>query len=50
MTVAVDKGSNSSMCAVCFEDFTLAEEVWKLPCEHMFHEPCIRQWIEAVRS
>lgn len=32
-------------CAVCLTDFTLAETVRKLVCNHMFHDECISKWL-----
>jgi len=29
-------------CTVCYEDM---KEAVLLPCKHIFHEECIRQWI-----
>ncbi|XP_057658902.1 E3 ubiquitin-protein ligase Iruka isoform X4 [Diorhabda carinulata] len=33
-------------CSVCWEDFQLCENVRQLPCLHIYHEPCIRPWLE----
>lgn len=33
-------------CSVCWEDFQLCENVRQLPCSHVYHEPCIRPWLE----
>ncbi|XP_035775789.1 E3 ubiquitin-protein ligase RNF126-like isoform X1 [Anopheles albimanus] len=33
-------------CSVCFEDFQVGESVRKLPCLHVYHEPCIIPWLE----
>uniref|UniRef100_A0A1B6CDM4 RING-type E3 ubiquitin transferase n=1 Tax=Clastoptera arizonana TaxID=38151 RepID=A0A1B6CDM4_9HEMI len=33
-------------CSVCWEDFKVSEPVRKLPCEHVYHEPCIIPWLE----
>ena len=37
-------------CAVCRDCFTVSESVKRLPCEHMFHYPCIMPWLESVRA
>lgn len=37
---------DSSQCAVCMDDFALNEEAKKLPCKHLFHDPCIAQWLK----
>ncbi|KAL3278239.1 hypothetical protein HHI36_013577 [Cryptolaemus montrouzieri] len=33
-------------CSVCWEDFILNEDVRQLPCTHVYHECCIRPWLE----
>lgn len=33
-------------CSVCWEDFSFKEKVRQLPCQHVYHEPCIRPWLE----
>ncbi|XP_018564243.1 E3 ubiquitin-protein ligase RNF126-B isoform X3 [Anoplophora glabripennis] len=33
-------------CSVCWEDFLSKENVRQLPCLHIYHEPCIRPWLE----
>lgn len=35
-----------TQCSVCWEDFVLNENVRKLPCQHVYHEPCICPWLE----
>ncbi|KAI5785005.1 hypothetical protein DFH27DRAFT_266894 [Peziza echinospora] len=34
-------------CAVCKEELVLDEEVAQLPCTHVYHEFCIKKWLEA---
>ena len=33
-------------CAICVKDFTEAEEVKRLSCNHFFHEQCILRWLQ----
>ncbi|KAJ8912299.1 hypothetical protein NQ315_017332 [Exocentrus adspersus] len=33
-------------CSVCWESFISCENVRQLPCLHIYHEPCIRPWLE----
>ncbi|XP_067938483.1 E3 ubiquitin-protein ligase RNF126-B-like isoform X2 [Watersipora subatra] len=33
-------------CSVCFDDFTLNEDVKVLPCKHHYHKDCIVPWLE----
>ena len=32
-------------CAICLEPFEDREYVCRLPCQHSFHEACIREWL-----
>lgn len=34
-------------CAVCKEEFVPTEEAIELPCQHMFHEDCIKPWLKV---
>lgn len=40
----VDDGQD---CAVCKEELVVAEEVTKLPCNHIYHFECVSRWLEA---
>lgn len=44
--VKVEHVDAKLQCSVCWEDFTLGEAVRQLPCTHIYHEPCIRPWLE----
>jgi hypothetical protein len=43
------KIEKSSQCAICMDDFVVAESAKQLPCKHIFHDPCISQWLKIVR-
>lgn len=34
-------------CVICQIDFNRGMEVTKLPCDHMYHQECIVQWLET---
>ncbi|XP_042479174.1 RING-H2 finger protein ATL46-like [Macadamia integrifolia] len=34
-------------CPICLEDFVPNEEVLMTPCNHMFHDVCIRPWVKS---
>ncbi|CAH1112069.1 unnamed protein product [Psylliodes chrysocephalus] len=44
--VTEEQVSAKLQCSVCWEDFQLRENVRQLPCLHIYHEPCIRPWLE----
>ncbi|PRP83523.1 RING finger protein [Planoprotostelium fungivorum] len=33
-------------CSICKEEYTLGENVIKLPCNHLYHKDCIVQWLK----
>lgn len=37
---------SSGSCSVCWEDFSVGEELKQLECDHFFHGPCIIPWLE----
>ena len=37
-------------CVICLEDFHNKEKVTALPCIHLFHQKCIRKWIEKRKT
>ena len=41
------KGNNneSKQCIICMEEFEEKEKVKLLPCAHIFHNNCIKQWL-----
>ncbi|KAI9250315.1 hypothetical protein BY458DRAFT_26846 [Sporodiniella umbellata] len=38
--------SQEADCAVCKDTFERTEQVIQLPCEHIFHDDCIRPWLK----
>ncbi|CAN0015820.1 unnamed protein product [Phaeothamnion confervicola] len=34
------------MCSICLGDYEAEEEVYLLPCTHLFHEQCLSMWIK----
>ncbi|KAL0739488.1 hypothetical protein Bca4012_015698 [Brassica carinata] len=42
----LDASGNKDSCSVCLQDFQVGETVRSLPhCHHMFHLPCIDNWL-----
>jgi len=38
-------GEASSECAICIDDFTVGDELRRLPCGHSFHRACVDKWL-----
>lgn len=34
-------------CSICLEEYTAADRPAALPCGHIFHEPCVRDWLST---
>lgn len=42
------KADNASdICPICINNFKLEEILKVLPCNHMFHKECIKQWFTS---
>ena len=39
-------GYSKQECTVCFEKFNKGEIIKKLPCDHIFHNKCIKPWLK----
>lgn len=37
-------------CSICHTEFAAEEEVSQLPCEHCFHDSCIKPWLEVQNT
>ena len=33
-------------CTICLMDYEEGEEIKHLSCQHMFHTPCLREWLK----
>ena len=40
-----EKNSENYQCIICMEEFEEKEKVKLLPCGHIFHNNCIKQWL-----
>ncbi|KAF3918703.1 hypothetical protein AA313_de0207957 [Arthrobotrys entomopaga] len=40
----VDEGTE---CVICQDEYKSDEEVVKLPCKHLYHEECVKRWLET---
>lgn len=44
------RGEAGEVCVICFCGFLRGAAAARLPCGHIFHEACIRQWIQRNPS
>ena len=42
--------SSLSRCVICLERFAADDLVRKLPCQHVYHQSCIDQWLGTKAS
>ena len=45
-----EKYSENERCIICMEEFIDNEKVNLLPCGHIFHINCIKQWLLKTKS
>ncbi|KAH8551669.1 hypothetical protein BGW37DRAFT_491850 [Umbelopsis sp. PMI_123] len=37
-------------CAICKEDYNMGERALKLPCLHVYHQACIKPWLQSKKT
>jgi hypothetical protein len=50
MKLNVEMMCEQPSCPICSDDYTLAEEIVRLPCAHVFHHPCVMPWLESKKT
>uniref|UniRef100_A0A1A9VZI9 RING-type domain-containing protein n=1 Tax=Glossina brevipalpis TaxID=37001 RepID=A0A1A9VZI9_9MUSC len=41
---------DDTSCSVCLNEFQVPATVCELSCKHIFHQECIRKWLELKRT
>ena len=41
------KEGESNNCIICLSDFEIGDKVTSLPCLHVFHTDCIKNWLQS---
>ena len=44
------KEKNNDSCAICVSDFEIGDKVTTIPCSHLFHSECIKEWLKINLS
>ena len=50
MKLNVEMMCEQPSCPICSDDYTLAEEIVRLPCAHVFHHSCVMPWLESKKT
>jgi hypothetical protein len=45
-TVKYTSAFSSSSCSICFESFSLGQEIYCTSCKHIFCCPCLNKWLD----
>ncbi|XP_048132769.1 RING-H2 finger protein ATL7-like [Rhodamnia argentea] len=48
--IRVKDGDPTSECTICLDELAGGTDAMKMPCSHIYHVDCIRQWLERSRS
>ncbi|KAM0044984.1 putative transcription factor C2H2 family [Helianthus debilis subsp. tardiflorus] len=40
----------ATACSICLNDFIVAENIQRLPCDHYFHHQCILRWFSCKNN
>ncbi|KAJ3053364.1 hypothetical protein HK097_004458 [Rhizophlyctis rosea] len=47
LKVALSELGEHTECPVCQDDYVEGEDITKMPCKHVFHPACIREWLKV---
>eukprot|EP01026_Neomeris_dumetosa_P080759 TRINITY_DN898_c0_g1_i10.p1 TRINITY_DN898_c0_g1~~TRINITY_DN898_c0_g1_i10.p1 ORF type:complete len:247 (+),score=26.31 TRINITY_DN898_c0_g1_i10:2-742(+) len=35
------------VCAICYDEYSVGQNVVNLPCNHMYHQECLEKWVKT---
>lgn len=47
---SVDKAENAESCSICLGPFENGDCVGDIPCKHVFHKTCLKDWLRRKNS
>ena len=49
-SVVTEEKEGDNNCIICLNDMKIGDNVTSLPCLHVFHTDCIKQWLQSKNS
>ncbi|KAK9099620.1 hypothetical protein Syun_026665 [Stephania yunnanensis] len=46
----LERLGTETQCAVCQENLSINDSMQELPCQHLFHPPCLKPWLDEHNS
>lgn len=40
-----DPSGSADACSICLDEYDALDRLYRLPCGHVFHQPCIDTWV-----
>ena len=50
LTEEIIKKAEIKECRICLEEFTINDKACYLPCFHLFHSSCIKNWFKNSKK
>lgn len=44
------KLGKDAVCSICQENLVVDDKMQELPCNHMFHPPCLKPWLVSFHG
>eukprot|EP01040_Poterioochromonas_malhamensis_P000555 gene555-594_t len=45
--IKIKVGGEVKECPICVENFECGEDIYKLPCRHIYHQNCLSRWVQS---
>jgi hypothetical protein len=47
LVVRLKIGNPEKECSICCENYEVGDEIYKLPCRHLYHKHCLARWVQS---